>query len=71
MNNTITMMSEEFENDKTGQSVEGVTIIVDGMLKQFLDIIRAKNPEYENNLSVIQDALMKGLNTIKSEIDNQ
>ena len=69
MSNKITMMSEKFENEETGQNVEGITIMIDGMLKQFLEIIRAKNPEYENNLSIIQDALIKGLERIKNEVD--
>ncbi|MEQ8199697.1 MAG: hypothetical protein ABRQ27_17130 [Clostridiaceae bacterium] len=38
--NTVTMLSEEFENDKTGEKVEGITIIVDGKLKEVLDLIR-------------------------------
>ena len=69
MSNKITMMSEEFQNEQTGQSVEGITIIVDGVLKQFVEIIQAKSPEYQSSLSVVQDALMKGLNTIKNEIE--
>ena len=43
MKKTITIISEEFENEKTGEKVEGVTIMVDGILKEFMDIIKAKN----------------------------
>jgi len=69
MNKKITIMSEEFENEQTGGKVEGVTIIVDGILKQFLEVIKDKDPRYETNLSVIQDALMKGLEIVKKEVD--
>ena len=41
-NDTVTMLNEEFENDQTGEKVEGITIIVDGQFKQVLDIIKAK-----------------------------
>lgn len=58
-------MTEEFENEKTGEKVEGITVMVDGMLKDFLEIIQSKNPNYQSNLDVIQDALMKGLEDIK------
>lgn len=68
MVNKITLMSEKFEIEQTGEEVEGITVIVDGVLKQFLDIIKSKEPKYENNLSLIQDALMKGLEVIKSDI---
>ena len=70
MNKKITMMSEEFENEQTGQKVEGITIIIDGMLKQFLEIIKEKRPNYESNIEIMQSAIMKGVEMIKDEIDN-
>lgn len=68
MKKTISIISEEFENEKTGEKVEGITIMVDGMFKEVLKIIRTENPQYENNVSLIQDALMKGLEAIKNNI---
>ena len=61
-------MSEEFENDKTGEKVEGITIMVDGMFKDFLDIVKSKSNQYDNNVVLIQDALMKGLDITKNNI---
>ncbi|MCZ6914230.1 MAG: hypothetical protein O7C59_07110 [Rickettsia endosymbiont of Ixodes persulcatus] len=37
---TVTFLNEEFENDKTGEKVQGVIIIIDGKLKEVLDIIK-------------------------------
>lgn len=68
MKNFISILSEEFENEKTGEKVEGITIMVDGIFKEFLDVIKSQKPQYENNVSVIQDALMKGLEEIKNSI---
>ena len=65
MKKTISLMTEEFENEKTGEKVEGITIIVDGILKEFFDIIKLEKKEYTNNVSIVQDALMKGLEEIK------
>ncbi len=64
MKKIISIISEEFENEKTGEKVEGITIIVDGVFKEFLDIIKTQKPQYKNNVSVIQDALMKGIEKI-------
>jgi hypothetical protein len=44
---------------------------VDGILEQFLGVIKAKESTYENNLQVIQDALMKGLEQIKNEVSSR
>lgn len=61
-------MTEEFENEKTGERVEGITIMVDGIFKEILDIIKQKK-EYNDNVSIVQDALFKGLEEIKNTID--
>ncbi len=68
MKKTISIMTEEFENEKTGERVEGITIMVDGAIKELFDIIKREKKEYSNNVSIVQDALMKGLEEIKNTI---
>ena len=41
-NNTITILNEEFENDKTGEKVQGITIIMDGKFKEVVDLLMKK-----------------------------
>lgn len=67
MKKTISIMTEEFENEQTGEKVEGITIMVDGMLKEFVNIVRAKDSNYQTTVDVIQDALMRGLEDIKKD----
>ena len=40
MKKTISIMTEEFVNEKTGESVEGITIMIDGVIKDLFDIIK-------------------------------
>lgn len=68
MKRTISIMTEEFENEKTGERVEGITIMVDGAIKELFEIIKREKVEYESNISIVQDALMKGLEQIKNTI---
>ena len=68
MNSKITMMSEQFEKGNTGEYVEGISIMIDGSLKQFLNIISQKSNNYGTNMEIIQDALMRGLEQIKNDI---
>lgn len=68
MDRKITIISENFDNEKTGEQVEGVTIIVDGMLKQILEIIQNGKKDYDNNVSIISDALLKGLDEIRRNL---
>ena len=39
--------------------------MIDGILKEFLEIIMLQNPQYKDNIGIIQSALMKGLEAIK------
>ena len=59
-------MTEEFENEKTGERVEGITIMVDGALKEFFDILKKEKKEYTTSASIVQDALLRGLEQIKN-----
>ena len=54
-NNTVTILNEEFENDKTGEKVQGITIIVDGKLKEVLDLLMKNNPDYKNYTEIVRD----------------
>jgi hypothetical protein len=66
--NVVTILNEEFENDKTGEKVHGLTIIVDGKLKQVMDIIIEKNEDYSNYTEVVRDALFEGINNMINKI---
>ena len=58
-NNKVTILSEEFENDKTGEKVQGITIIVDGKFKEVVDLLMEKNHSYEDYTEIIKDAIFK------------
>lgn len=66
--NVVTILNEEFENDKTGEKIQGLTIMVDGKLKQVMDIIIDKNDNYSNYTEVVRDALFEGINNIINKI---
>ncbi|AKA70482.1 hypothetical protein [Clostridium scatologenes] len=51
-----------------GEKVQGLTIIVDGKLKQVMDIIVEKNEDYSNYTEVVRDALFEGINNIINKI---
>ena len=54
------MLIEQFENDTTGEMVEGITILVDGKLKDVVDILKDKLNQQES-VNIIHDALLIGL----------
>lgn len=66
-NNTVTILNEEFENDKTGEKVQGITIIVDGKLKEVLDLLMKNNPNYKNYTEIVRDAFFDGINSMIRE----
>ena len=66
-NNTVTILNEEFENDKTGEKVQGITIIVDGKLKEVVDLLMKNNPSYKNYTEIVRDAFFNGINSMIAE----
>ena len=66
-NNTVTILNEEFENDKTGEKVQGITIIVEGILKEVLDLLMKNNPNYKNYTEIVRDAFFNGINSMIRE----
>ena len=67
MDNVIRMFEEEFENEQTGERVTGVTVMVDGKLKQMLDAIMNKTGKYEKYTEVVRDMLFAGINDFVSK----
>lgn len=62
--NVITILNEEFENDKTGEKVQGITIIVDGKLKEVVDLLMKNNLNYNNYTEIVRDAFFNGINSM-------
>ena len=67
MDNAVTILNEEFENDKSGEKVQGITIIVDGKLKEVLDLLMKNNPDYKNYTEIVRDAFFNGINSMIRE----
>lgn len=68
--NKVTILHEEFENENTGEKVQGITIIVDGKLKEVIDLLMKNNPNHKNYVEVVQDAFFKGINSMIVEQKN-
>lgn len=71
MDNKVTILNEEFENGKTGEKVQGITIIVDGKLKEVIDLLMKYNPTYKNYTEIVRDAFFNGIDTMINECKNR
>lgn len=60
-NNKIVMFSEEYENEQTGEKVDGITVLIDGKLKQTLDVIMQKENKYNSYTEVLRDLIYTGV----------
>lgn len=68
--NKISIISEKFENEKTGEQVDGITIIIDGKLKDIFDIIIEKEGNYSDYKEVMRDVLFSGINNYVEKYKN-
>lgn len=61
--NYVTIMTEEFEKGDSGETVQGVTFIVDGKFKEVLDLLIKQNDgKYSDYKDIVKDALFNGIN---------
>lgn len=67
----VTFISNDYKNAETGEKAEGLTIIVNGILKEGLDkIIRESNGKYKSYAEVLGDAVFMGLYKVVENIRN-
>lgn len=52
------IVAEEFENTTTGEKVTGVTVMIDGKLRQVFDIMIAKSGYNKSYLEMLQEVLV-------------
>ena len=60
--NKLSIISEKFENEKKGEQVEGITVIIDGKLKDIFDNMIEKEGIYSDYKEVMRDVLFSGIN---------
>ncbi|GGA17526.1 hypothetical protein GCM10008018_72170 [Paenibacillus marchantiophytorum] len=59
--NKITIIKDVFKNEKNGVLTDGITIIIDGQLKQVLDIISSKE-SFGDYTETVKEVLFTGIN---------
>lgn len=63
MNNKMRIISEEFTNETTGENITGLTLMLDGKIKQVFDIMVQKSGGTKTYLDIMQEALVSGINS--------
>jgi hypothetical protein len=62
--NTFTIMKDMFGKKGSDEQVEGLTLIIDGKLKDVFDTILAKSDDYKNYTDVLSSVIVHGVNGI-------
>jgi len=62
-NDLLTIISEKFENGQNGEQVDGLTVIIDGKIKQVFDKILSEKG-YNDYTEILRDAIFNGINKI-------
>ena len=61
MEESLHIISDKFEIGDTGEIVDGVTIMIDGMLKQVFDVLIQRDNEYNSYPEIVRDILFSGM----------
>ncbi|WP_058487073.1 hypothetical protein [Defluviitalea phaphyphila] len=60
-NDLLTIISEKFKNGENGEQVDGLTVIIDGKIKQIFDKILLEKG-YNDYSEVLSDVIFNGIN---------
>ncbi|KKI89581.1 hypothetical protein WQ54_24790 [Bacillus sp. SA1-12] len=70
--NQFNMMVDKFVNGDTGEEVDGITILIDGKLKQVFDILMEKDPKYTTYPEILRDIIFSGTSQLMESVkDNK
>ena len=61
MDNKMRIMAGEFEKTDTGEKVTGITVMIDGKLKQVFDAMIKKSDGEKSYLEMLQEVLVMGI----------
>ncbi|PWA08147.1 hypothetical protein DCC39_15280 [Pueribacillus theae] len=59
----LTILAEKFQSGENGKEVDGLTLIIDGKVKDIFEIIKSKQG-IEDNTEVFKQIVVGGINQI-------
>lgn len=66
--NKVTFIAQNYENKQTGETARGITVILDGSIKELVEHLHQDFPEYSgDDVRLIQEALFRGFNEMTAE----
>ena len=64
----FTILKDSFEKQGSDEKIQGLTLIVDGKLKEVFDTIIYKSEKYEDYSGVMSDIIILGINKIINDL---
>ena len=61
MEEKIHIMQDMFKNGNTGEEVPGVTVIVDGAVRQMFDVLIKRSSQSNNYVEIMHEILLAGV----------
>lgn len=61
MSDKITILKDSYEHSETGEEVDGLTLIVEGKVKDVFETLM-KNNQYNDYTEVMRDIVINGIN---------
>ena len=69
MENKIRIVQEEFVNEKSGEKVTGLTLMVDGKIKQIFDIMIQKYGVAKTYTDIMHEIIVSGVDTMIEKVN--
>ncbi|BCN32367.1 hypothetical protein [Anaeromicropila herbilytica] len=65
---SFTIIKDTFGKEGSDETVEGLTVIIDGKIKEVFDTILRKCPNYNSYTDLMSEIIVNGINKIIDDI---
>ena len=64
MSDQLTILTDDYTNKETGDEIEGITVLMEGKMKELFDKILSESNQYKDYSEVMRDVVIYGVNEV-------
>lgn len=64
MADQLTILTDDYTNKETGEEMEGLTVLMEGKVKELFDKILEDSNQYNDHTEIMRDVVIHGINEV-------
>lgn len=67
MADQLTILTDDYTNKETGDEIEGLTVLMEGKIKELFDEVLENSSHYSDYSEVMRDVVINGINEVRKK----